>query len=96
MMDDLSYLSTLDERSFEAERCRIIANAILQVPPERRKKLVILQMELDQLRDKHTPEQFMVECLRRATENLENISDQLTNITELLGAKPPIKSPAER
>jgi hypothetical protein len=94
-MDDLAYLSTLDERSFEAERCRIIASAILKAPPNARKPLVRLQMELDQLRDKLTPEQFMAECMRRSTESLENLADQFGLLKSAI-VPPPIKSPAER
>lgn len=94
-MDDLAYLDTLTDDAFEAERCKIIANEILKAPPEMRKKLVRLQMELDQLRDKVTPEQFMVTCLTRANEHLENLSDQLLAVKGII-APPPVRAVAER
>ena len=74
-MSDLGYLELLDEVSYEAERCRLIANELLKAPPAVRRKLVLLQMELDQLRDTLTQEQFMHELAKRATENAENLLD---------------------
>ena len=94
-MQDLSYLGTLDETSFEAERCRLIANELLKVAPERRKKLVILQMELDQVRDKVSPEEFMRYCMARISENLENLGDQFGLLKSSL-QPPAVRPPAER
>ena len=95
IMQDLSYLGTLDETSFEAERCRLIANELLKVAPERRKKLVILQMELDQVRDKGSPEEFMRYCMARISENLENLGDQFGLLKSSL-QPPAVRPPAER
>jgi hypothetical protein len=81
-MQDLSYLQHLDKQAFEAERNRLIATELLKVPPERRKRLLVLQMELDKFRDTHTSEEFMRELisqLREQTENLEDLAQFLKN-----------------
>lgn len=77
MSQDLGYLQHLDAASFEAERNRLIAAEILKVPPERRKKLVLLQMELDKFRDTHTSEEFLMHINSVLRENLENLEDKL-------------------
>lgn len=92
---DLAYLSTLDETAFEAERCRLIAAEILKVDPERRKKLVLFQMQLDQVRDKVSSEEFMMHCMAGITENLENLSDQMGMLQSILN-RPTVRPPAER
>jgi hypothetical protein len=84
MSQDLGYLQHLDEASFEAERNRLIAAEILKAPPERRKKLVILQMELDKFRDAHTPEEFMRELVSRIGEQVENFEDCAQFVTNTL------------
>jgi hypothetical protein len=94
-MEDLSYLSMLDDTSFEAERNRLIANEILKAPAERRKKLVLLQMQLDQVRDKVSSEQFMRHCMALITENMENLSDQLVLLKSVI-EPPPVRPVAER
>jgi len=83
-MNDLSYLSTLDDATFEAERCKIIANEILKAPPETRKQLVRLQMQLDQVRNAVTPEKFIQHCFHLANENLENMADQFAPMLHVL------------
>lgn len=87
-MDYFSYLAGLSDLEFEAERCRLIGQEINNAPPELRSKLLVAQMELDQLRNKTTPEQFMTMALRQATENMENISDSFVAIGHLTGIKP--------
>lgn len=75
MSQDLGYLQYLDEASFEAERNRLIAAEILKVPPERRKKLEDLQLELNRFRDTHTSEEFMRELISRMNEQYLNLED---------------------
>jgi hypothetical protein len=94
-MEDLSYLSMLDEASFEAERNRLIANEILKADPDRRRKLVAFQMQLDLVRDRVTSEQFMLHCAALLRENLENLSDQLVHLKSLI-EPPTIRPVAER
>jgi hypothetical protein len=68
-------LQYLDKNSFEVERNRLIADELSKVPPERRKKLLAVQMELDQFRDTHTPEEFMRELVSRLQDQIENLED---------------------
>jgi hypothetical protein len=75
MSQDLSYLQYLDAESFEAERSRLIGAELLKVAPERRKKLLLLQLELDQFRSTHTSEEFMRELVLRLNEQVENLED---------------------
>ena len=76
-MTDLTKLLSLDPTSieWEAERCRLIKAEIDSAPEHLRKKLQLLQMELDQVRDRSTPEEFMQYLLHVAQENRENQED---------------------
>ena len=87
---NLTRLQSLDPKSaeFEAERCRLIKAEIEKVPPEHRSKALLLQMELDRLREELSPEKFMeaiVFKLREQVENLEDIAQYLKNTS---GKKP--------
>lgn len=84
MNQDLGYLQYLDEAAFEAERNRLLKAEVMKAPPERRKKLILLQMELNQFRDTHTSEEFIRELVFRIgeqIENLEDVSQYLKNTT---------------
>lgn len=91
MVDDLAYLELLDEVSFEAERCRLIANELAKAPKSVQRKLVLLQMELDRLRDTLTQEQFMLELAKRASENAENILDLMNYVKNTLSSVKDLK-----
>jgi hypothetical protein len=61
---------------WEAERARLINNAINEAGPELRPKLMALQASLDVLRETVSPEQFLHFLMLEIQENLENMSDQ--------------------
>ena len=76
-MTDLTRLLSLepDSLEWEIERCRLIKAEIDAAPKHMRKKLRLLQMELDLVRDRSTPEEFMQHLLHLAKENRENQED---------------------
>lgn len=81
---DLRYLAGLTQDEFESERRKIIANFIQSAPPERRVSLLRIQYELDAIREECSSEDFIRLCFSRITENLENISDQMTLMRNIL------------
>ena len=79
--DDLSYLATLEPHLFEAERCKLIQQQIDLAPPEHQKKLRVLQMHLDMLREQNTPEQFTKILFKEINESIENLGDLWVAVT---------------
>jgi hypothetical protein len=61
---------------WEAERARLINDAINEAGPELRPKLTALQASLDVLRETMPPDQFLRYLMLEIQENLENMSDQ--------------------
>lgn len=81
--DPLEHLRTLVPNSpeFEAERVRLIREAIDGAPEHLRKKLLAMQLQLDLVRESTTPEQFNQHLWFTISENLENLADQFQAIT---------------
>jgi hypothetical protein len=85
---DLTYLANMTELEFEAERCRLIKEALDTAPtPELRKQGMLLQMQIDQRRETMPREQFIGSLFHDMNENLENISDQFVAIQHTIFPK---------
>lgn len=93
---DLSYLAGLNPEVFEAERKRLIANALIATPGLHRTACIKLQQELTKHRGAHTPTEHMVFIAERITENLENLSDVMVALGHEVGIQPAIKPAANR
>ena len=93
---DLSYLAKLDPEAFEAERNRLIANALIATPAPHRAACIKLQQELTEHRATHTPTEHMAFLGGKLVENLENLDDALRVVTQAVGAKPVVKPVEER
>lgn len=84
-MSDLSKLLSLEPNSleWEAERSRLIREAIASAPKHLQKKLTALQYELDIDRQAMSPEDFMKSLTSRLEENLLNLEDLVSAIDHL-------------
>lgn len=77
MNSNLSHLLSLDPTSieFEVERSRLIKEMIERAPEPQRKKMQLLQLELDLLRVHSTPEEFMNQIVLKSRDQVENLED---------------------
>jgi hypothetical protein len=80
-------LAKLNEFDFEAERCRIINSYLDGLTPDQRKLALSQQLELELLRDKSTPEEFLSSLLASLRENIENLDDQVLALKHLYEPK---------
>jgi hypothetical protein len=94
---DLSYLGTMSEGDFEAERSRLIMEHIQSLPEDKRKVAYLEQLQIDHARITMSPEAFMTWLGERMRENLANLGDQMLALTRVLQpGEPPIKPASER
>jgi hypothetical protein len=93
---DLSYLATLTPEAFEAERNRLIANALIATPAPHRAACIKLQQELTEHRGTHSPTEHMAFIGAKLTENLENLSDAVMRLGHAVGVVPTVKPYADR
>lgn len=69
---------------WEAERARIIHEFIKSLPPERQKKALLTQLEIEVKQLELGPTEFDHWLWSQITENLENLSDQLVAVKHLV------------
>lgn len=75
MLPDLRHLQGLSPIDFEAERCRIIGDFLATLPPDRRSKVYLYQMRIDEARDRLSPDDFLRWMQAEARELADNMSD---------------------
>lgn len=92
-MDDMEKLRQLgiekNMEEFERVRNKIIADFLASFPEETRRKLLVMQYELDMKRAQMTPEQFMEYIQAQARFNVQKISAAMQRITSILQNEEP-------
>jgi hypothetical protein len=95
-MNDLSYLANLSQEDYEAERLRILSEAIMHIPEEYRGQCIKLQEKLSDYRDTHSPEEYMCYIAALMSDGIENLDDLRSFVKEHNGEVPTIKPVQDR
>lgn len=85
---DVSSLYGLTGDAFELERMRIIDGYLQTLSAERRKEALSLQLTLDLARLKMSESEFELHLAKLIAENLENLSDQLVALRNVIAGPP--------